>query len=400
MGERDPVAFLVRLGRALHAAGSPAHRLEDALGHVARATGLEAQFFSTPTSIFAAFGPSTNQRMVLARVVPGDSDLERLADLDELLEDVVRGAVDEDEADRRLTAIEDRPPRYSRWATIVAHGLVSAAAARFFGGSWTDIGVAGGVGVVIGLLAAVVATRPGGGRVFELLAALAASVLATALSAWGVAVTPFLVTLAGLIVLVPGLTLTVAMNELATRHLVAGSSRLAGAVSTFVLLTFGAAFGTQVGALFGEVVLIPPIAAPGWSEPIALLLSATGLTILLRARKRDYLWVLGACGLAVAAGRGATALLGTELGAFGGALVVGLAGNLFARLLRRPAAILHVPGLLLLVPGSVGFRSLAALLERETLAGVQTAFSMVLVSIGLVSGLLVAGALVPPRRAL
>jgi uncharacterized membrane protein YjjP (DUF1212 family) len=400
VSERDPVAFLVRLGRALHAAGSPAHRLEDALGHVARATGLEAQFFSTPTSIFAAFGPATNQRMVLARVVPGDSDLERLADLDELLEDVVRGAVDEAEANRRLTVIEERPPRYRPWVTILAHGLVSAAAARFFGGSWTDIAVACGVGLVIGLLAAVVATRPGGGRVFELLAALLASTLATMLAAVGVAIAPFLVTLAGLIVLVPGLTLTVAMNELATRHLVAGSSRLAGAISTFILLAFGAAFGTQLGALFGPVALITPEVAPAWTEPIALLLSATGLTILLRARQRDFPWVLAAATLALVAGRAATALLGTELGAFGGALVVGLAGNLFARFLRRPAAILHVPGLLLLVPGSVGFRSLTALLERETLAGVQTAFSMVLVSIGLVAGLLVAGALVPPRRAL
>jgi len=54
----DPrVAFVLRLGREMHAHGNPAHRLEETLGRVSNRLGLETQFFSTPTSIFAAFGP-------------------------------------------------------------------------------------------------------------------------------------------------------------------------------------------------------------------------------------------------------------------------------------------------------------------------------------------------------
>ena len=37
-----------------------------------------------------------------------------------------------------------------------------------------------------------------------------------------------------------------------------------------------------------------------------------------------------------------------------------------------------VPGILLLVPGSVGFRSLTSLIERQAVAGIETAFSMIL----------------------
>jgi uncharacterized membrane protein YjjB (DUF3815 family) len=59
-----------------------------------------------------------------------------------------------------------------------------------------------------------------------------------------------------------------------------------------------------------------------------------------------------------------------------------------------------VPGLMLLVPGSVGFRSLASLLERDVVAGVDTAFSMLMVAVALVAGLLSANALVPPRKVL
>ena len=46
---------------------------------------------------------------------------------------------------------------------------------------------------------------------------------------------------AGLIVLVPGLPLTTALTELATRHLAAGPARLSGALVLFLSIGFGTA---------------------------------------------------------------------------------------------------------------------------------------------------------------
>jgi uncharacterized membrane protein YjjB (DUF3815 family) len=59
-----------------------------------------------------------------------------------------------------------------------------------------------------------------------------------------------------------------------------------------------------------------------------------------------------------------------------------------------------VPGILLLVPGSIGFGSLAKFLDRDVLSGIDTAFTMILVAVALVTGLLVSNLIVPPRRAL
>lgn len=56
-------------------------------------------------------------------------------------------------------------------------------------------------------------------------------------------------------------------------------------------------------------------------------------------------------------------------------------------------------GLILLVPGSVGLRSVNALVAQDTLAGIQTAFTVGMVAISLVTGLLVANVLLPSRRA-
>ena len=83
---------------------------------------------------------------------------------------------------------------------------------------------------------------------------------------------------------------------------------------------------------------------------------------------------------------------------FLGALTVGVASNWYARLLDRPATITQVPGILLLVPGSVGFRGLAALMDEKIVSGVDTTFKMILTAVALVAGTLMANIIAPPRR--
>src|SRR5687768_4442897 len=61
-------ALILELARALHEAGAPAHRIEDAMAAPAPRWGIEGQFFTTPTSIFASFGPTYDQRTAMLRV--------------------------------------------------------------------------------------------------------------------------------------------------------------------------------------------------------------------------------------------------------------------------------------------------------------------------------------------
>ena len=57
-------------------------------------------------------------------------------------------------------------------------------------------------------------------------------------------------------------------------------------------------------------------------------------------------------------------------------------------------------GLLLLVPGSLGLRGVSSLLDRDTLPGVESVFATVVVAMAIVAGLLIANAVVSPRRSL
>jgi len=74
-GDPESIDFILKLGRALHQYGSAAHRLEDVVDHVSVKLGLDAQVFSQPTSLFAAFGQLGTQRPFhepTGEIGPGD----------------------------------------------------------------------------------------------------------------------------------------------------------------------------------------------------------------------------------------------------------------------------------------------------------------------------------------
>ena len=63
------------------------------------------------------------------------------------------------------------------------------------------------------------------------------------------------------------------------------------------------------------------------------------------------------------------------------------------------AAVEDAPGIILLVPGSIGFRSVASLLDHNVLHGVEAAFLMAMVGVSIVAGLLLANVAAPTSRA-
>jgi len=402
----DARNFALTLGRALHTYGYPAHRLEDALSQVCQSLGARGQFFSTPTSLFASFGEGASQRTYHLRVEPGEVDLGKLSRLDGVRAAVARGARSAAEGAREVEGIVAAAPLYPAWLTTMCFALASGSAARFFGGGVREIGAGGAIGLVIGALALAAGKSPALRRVFEPVAAAVAALLSGVAASRVPSLSPYVATLAGLIVLIPGFSLTVAMAELAMRHLVSGTARLAGAAMTFLAIAFGVtAVATLASRLLGPAPVITPLALPEWTLFVAVLVAPLAFTVLLRAEPRDAPPILVAAALAFFCARAGAFLLGPGLGAFGGALAVALFGNLFSRLTGRPPVVAVVPGILLLVPGSLGFRSLSSLLAQDTLSGLAAAFDMILVAVSLAMGLVFANALLPaaslsthPRR--
>ncbi len=211
------------------------------------------------------------------------------------------------------------------------------------------------------------------------------------------------VALSTLIVIVPGLTLTTALVEIATRHWAAGTARMAGAFGTFLSLGVGVAIGRTIAASVfpGDLPLVdaPPPLQP-LAAAVATGIAALSFALLFQARPRDWTWIVLACMFGSLGNALGGALLGPHLGAFGGALVLGLLSNAYAAGGRRPALVLLTPGILLLVPGTVGYRALDLLMAHDVIAGLETGVEMLIIATSLVAGLLVANGILPPRRPL
>ena len=398
MDQEHAIGFVLALARALHRYGTPTYRLEVAIDQVCGLLGLEAEVFSTPTTIIMSFGAPTELRTRMMRLDGGELDLGKLAQVDALGDAVAAQQITPAEGRRQLDALIAAPPQFGRVVTTIASGASSASLAAFFGGGLADCVLAGAIGLMLGLLAAFVRRSTDQARVLELVAgAFAAFCAALASSVWP-ALSPSVVTVAALIIFLPGMSLTVAMTELATRNLIAGTARLMSAVIVLLELVVGVALGERAAASVVHVHAGIPVGLPEWSYWIALAISAVGTAIVVQAQLRAFGWIVAAAIVGYLGTRFGNAWLGDQMGVMVGAFAVSALGNLYARYLRRPAQVVLVPAVLMLVPGSMGLRGMTSMLDRDTIGGVETVFAMFVVAIAIVAGLLVSNAVVSPRR--
>ena len=391
--------FVVRVAELLHTYGMPAPRVEGLLARLSHHLGLCVHVSASPTSLSFSFGELPDVRTVIRRVEPGDVDLGRLVAIAEVLRATLEGRTPIGRARRRLETLACSPPRYAPATLALAYAAASGASAVLLGGGLIEIATAAGLGLLLGSLS-VVLGRGEARLLFEPSAAFVAGLV----SAWSSrTLCPHndgLVALASLIVLVPGLSLTVAMVELASRHWVSGMARLAGAGATFLTLAFGVALGRAVADSLAPQVVAPAGATqvPLPAAAAAVAIASVGLTVLFSARFRELGWILAAAWVALFGARFGASLVGPHLGAFIGALAVGLFSNAYATRSARPALVPLMPGILLLVPGSIGYRALDLLVADDVVGGLQTGFQTVLVATALVGGMLFSNAILPTRR--
>ena len=402
--------FITDFARRLHLAGVSAARLEGAVQSTAKSIGVDCEIWSSPTGILLSIGepgdPSTQQTRVL-RLDPAEPNLSDLVKLDEIAELVIAGKMDVVEASRRLQALDQRPDRpYTAW-NIMAFGLAAAAVAGLLRTSWLDIAVAGALGLIIGSIVVPARDRPHLAAASEAIAATVATVLAAAFAHFVAPLSIQTVVIAALIVLMPGLSLTTAVNELASRQLVTGTARFAGAMVVLFKLTFGSVAGAQViNALGWTPRTVQGTSLPVAVELVAMLAASFSFAILFKTKKRDIPLVMGSAVMGYVLTRLASGWLppsdvaGVTFagGVFFSSLIMAALANVYGRVARRPATLVRLPSIMLLVPGSVGFRGLSSFMERDYTLGLETGVAVLSALVALMAGLLFGSVLVPPRR--
>ncbi len=400
------IGFVVETARRLHLYGTSAPRLESALDKLAARLGLIAQIWSSPTAIIISFRDLEEENPIaeitrVIRLSPGDIDLRHLAEVNEIADKVICGELDIEHGSHLLHTLSDRIGRRAQAHEVLCFGLVSATLAALIRGGWADVIAAGAVGLLVGLIAQLGARSQRLRQALEALAALVATVLATLISLYVAPLTLKTVVLASLIVLFPGMTLTTAVRELSTRHLVSGVARFADAVAILIKLAFGTMAANELCKALGMVPSAAALApVPDWVVWAALGFGAYAFAVLFRAAPRDFPLVMAAAVTGYAVTYFAGRHFGPEFGVFLAGATMGALSNLYARTTNRPGALVREPGIILLVPGSLGFLSVSLIAGHDVFLGINSAVSVLAILVSLVAGLLFGDLIVAPRRAL
>jgi uncharacterized membrane protein YjjP (DUF1212 family) len=397
--------YLSEIGAMLLEYGCPSYRLEDVIETVAEIESHQANVFATPTALFVSIrtGDGRPPVMRLTRVKQWGTNLDRLVKVDTIFNDVVARRISITSARAELRSVEVAPEPWPIALQWFAAGGASAAAAIFFRGTAIDAAVAAVTGLTIFGLTRAISRLPQGRFLVDFAGGLLASLLPWAVSTMRHDVSLQVVVLAGAIMLVPGMTFTTGLAELAQKNLVSGAARLMEAFITFLSIVSGIACGIGIQQTLGDVITAPIAvrAGLGLGWQAAAMFTASFAFSVAFAVPRVY---LGAGVLSGAIGYVATAVAARHLPAHVAALLAALAVCLFAnaaaRITQRPAQLYQLPGMMLLVPGSFGFLSLEEFLRGHFFEGAEKGFQMILIAGGLVMGVLGANVLLPARKLL
>ncbi len=401
----DRIAFMVELAERLHLYGTTAQRLEGALLSVAERLNVDCEPWVSPTAVIMSFSdplhlPGASDVTRVIRLPPGDTDLHRLAETDRIAEAVIAGEMSLATALDAMNALDKPPTPLAQVVHVLAFGLVAAAVGGLLRLPWLDIAVAGLNGVLIGVLTDLAASRPRLREASDALLAMVATLVVVLVATFVAPLNQNTVIIASLIVLLPGLSLTNAMNELSSQHLVSGTARAAGALSTVLKLTLGTVIALYMADLAG---LEPAVRAlrpqPEWVEWTALAAASLAFAVLFRANVRDYPLVMLAAAAGYLISRFGGLAWGSPVGIFLAALIVTMAGNGYARWLHRPGALIRVPGIILLLPGSVSLRGMMDLiLLQDVGVGQDALLAVVNILLAVIAGLLFGNLLLPARK--
>ena len=376
--------------------GVSSSSMEKMLARVAHALRLRGQFLATPAQVQSILWDlhGDNQRQHLSAAKAGSYDLNKLAQVSEMLGGVLSGNVKPDAGLERILEIDRVEPEYGPWLNGLAFVFCGLGFGIILGIPWLDVFLGGALGLVSFGVSTMAARSQNLARSLEIIVAAAVSILATVLATFLPDIHPLAVTACACIFFVPGFGLTLGASELVNGNTLSGIIGFTQALITGLKLLIGTMMGV---ALVSHVISVPPLPKvesgiiPHIWTWVAAPMLVLGLAVLFRVRRKDLVWPLSA-GVLVWAGVGLGSELGFWQGTFIGAFLLTLAGQVFSRVKRLPADIILLPAVMLLVPG---FTALSAMYKGQSeglVSGFTSAVDVFVLIGAILGGLLAAEA--------
>ncbi|TKG91948.1 threonine/serine exporter family protein [Puteibacter caeruleilacunae] len=384
--------FIVQLGKALHTYGVPSYKSEMYLKDVAEKKGIQASFMDSPTWINYVFYEEDEQTYShVESVLPGELNLGALSRIVEVANKLVAGDINFEQARDDIESIKTAPIGYSSIIELIAFMTSAGAFSVILDTSWTSSIAAGFVGGIVYLVTIWSRYSVYVRSTLESMVALVATIVTGILSLYFDQINISMTILASIIVFIPGLSITSALEEITARNLVSGTAKLFDALVSLFKQFFGVVLGLAILPLFVKLNPQPVINdIPHWVDYPAMVLMTASLTPAFKIRPKDvFLCVVV----------GFLSFFSTTLFAFAGILVSIFIGTLvsvsvsklFSKLTKSPRLVFLIPGIIMLVPGSKTFIGLSSVFLNETGAASNMGEQIFYIFLGIIGGLIFSG---------
>lgn len=393
--------FIVQLGKALHTYGVPSYKSQIYLNEIAEKKGIRGSFMDTPTWInYVFYEEDEHTYNYVECVLPGELNLGALSRIVEITNSVLSNKISFVQAKRRIERIESAPLGYGKLTELFAFMISAGAFSIILDTSWASALTASLIGAIIYGITLFAKRSDYIRSTLESLVAFTATIITGLLAAQFGQINISMTILASIIVFIPGLSITTALEEITSRSLVSGTAKLFDALVSLFKQFFGVVLGLAILPMF--IDLKPNIVVndvPQWVDYFAIILLALSLMPVFKVQPKDLLF----CVIAGFMSFYTTTLLdftGILVSIFIGTFVAVLASKLFSKITKSPELVFLVPGIIMLVPGSKAFIGLSSVFLNEGNTHSNMGEQILYIFMGIIGGLIFSGSFIDRRKSL
>jgi uncharacterized membrane protein YjjP (DUF1212 family) len=376
---------------------------------------MDSYFFALPTGILFSFDKSqreTTNYTYFIRIEQSSTELLKLQRLDKVAKEISNGELGIEEAQDAIYSIISSKDSilYHPMLILFLHMVSPAIFIALVDGTLGEVFASCVCGLFIGIIlwlfsnfALIVSIIPilssvvGGGVAIILKYLL--------LDFDFISVT--LVSLCTSFAFLPGLTIVVSITELNSKSIVSGVTRLVHALIGFLKLAFGFFIVSQFLKLFSVLYenekngIVREVSSIWLHVIFAILLSlVVALNYRVPINFYNYGWLIFCSIIVQIVIDYSKIYLGIEMASFFGSFIVGISSNLYHILTGEPPIVISCILLMLLVPGSISFNSVHAMIIEDTVAGAQFFFVALIVGTAIFFGMMISNIVIPIRQSI
>lgn len=384
--------FIIELGKALHIYGIQSYKIQSYLTEVSKEQGIKGSFMDFPTWINYVFYEDEESYNYIECIPPGEYNLGALSRIVELTNKVIDNKIDNDSVNKELKLIHDKTKKVNHFFLTLAYAFASGAFGLMIGTNWVSFGFSLLLGALVYLFVYISTKSSYLKTVLESLSAFVVTILSCLLYLIFPEFNIGITILSAIIIFIPGLAITTALEEITSKNLVSGGAKLFDAIISLFKQFFGVILGISLMSTVIDFKLISHISEmPRWIMFCAIPIFTITLLPIFQVRKKEMLFgvLTGVSGFFLTVlFSGAGILISTFIGTLA---VVGIS-RLFGKISKTPKTVYLTQGIIMLVPGSKSFMGLSSSFLNSSITNSGNLFEQIsFILMGIIGGLLFAG---------